>query len=439
MDPKPIRIYSVEDSPRLRYIAEIILGDILGLPWEVTSDKRKLRKCSVINYSSENIAGSFRILPHPLLFEKGVFPREINISRWSGLPVFFCVPGEADLPFDIFAASFFLISRYEEYTDHEADEHGRFRASSSLAFKNGFLGIPVVDLWVKEMSKVFLRKFSNIAFKRNEFRSMLTIDTDQAYAYLGKNIMRSLGGVVNDILNKNHKLSERYRTITQGRKDPFDVFEYLSENIEKNQVDAKFFFPVGDYSKYDKNPSWKNVEYRKLITGIAARYKTGLHPSYNSAGNAIMLRTEKERLSSIVEKDVTSSRYHFIKLSMPQSYRDLWNEGITGDYSMGYPDEVGFRAGIARPYCFYDVTEDKPTGLKVYPFQVMDGTMFQYKGLGPDVAKDLILKMINETRKVGGLFISIWHNTSLLDDEQWRCWREVFEFMLKNQAYDNLS
>jgi hypothetical protein len=41
--------------------------------------------------------------------------------------------------------------------------------------------------------------------------------------------------------------------------------------------------------------------------------------------------------------------------------------------------------------------------------------------------------MINETRKVGGLFVSIWHNTSLLDSDEWKGWREVFEFMIKNQ------
>jgi hypothetical protein len=118
---------------------------------------------------------------------------------------------------------------------------------------------------------------------------------------------------------------------------------------------------------------------------------------------------------------------------MPESYRYICGIGITGDYSMGYPDEPGFRAGISRPFYFYDLLEDRQTNLKIIPFQVMDVTLYHYKKLDPATAKELILKLIKETRKSGGLFVSIWHNTTLLEDVEWQGWREVFEFMLKNQ------
>src|SRR5450759_5771551 len=103
MDSRPVKIYSTEDVPRLRYIAGIILGDILGLSWEVVTDKRKLGKNPVINYSSENITGSFKIAPDSLLFETGIAPREIIISEWKSLPVFFPSSSDSDIPFDIFA------------------------------------------------------------------------------------------------------------------------------------------------------------------------------------------------------------------------------------------------------------------------------------------------------------------------------------------------
>ncbi len=119
---------------------------------------------------------------------------------------------------------------------------------------------------------------------------------------------------------------------------------------------------------------------------------------------------------------------------MPRTFRDLYSAGILEDYSMGYPDEPGFRAGIARPYYFYDVFEDRQLNLKIFPFQIMDGTLYNYKKLDTAGAEEVILKLINETKKVGGLFVSIWHNTSLLDNEEWNKWRRVFEFMLKNQA-----
>lgn len=439
MDPRPVRIYSHEDVPRLSYIAGIILGDILGLSWEIITDKRKLWKHPVINYSAEDIPGTFRIIPDKLLFEKGISTRGIIVSKWKNLPVFFRSEGEADFPFDIFAASFYLISRYEEYSEYEPDEHGRFRAASSLAFRNGFLELPVVDIWAKELSLALLKKFRTIAFKRNEFSAMLTIDTDEPFAFLGKSIFNSLAGIVSDMANNSADVTRRYRTITQDERDPYDVFDYISENIERSQCDVRFFFPVGDSSKHDLNPSWRNPEYRKLISNVASTYKIGIHPSYCSAGNGDLIEEETGRLKAILERDIRISRLHYIRISMPQSYRDLANAGITEDYSMGYPDEPGFRAGIARPFYFYDIREEKQTTLKIFPFQVMDITLQDYKKLSPEISEKVIMDLINETRNAGGFFISVWHNTTLQDKGEWLKWRGVFEFMLKNQVNDSLS
>jgi len=433
MDSGPIKIYSAEDSPRLRYIAGIILGDILGLQWQVITDKRKLGKHPVINYSCDKISGSFKSCPESLLFEKGIVAKEIILSEWKELPVFFQIAPDSDLPFDIFAASFYLVSRYEEYLEFKPDEFGRFPSSSSIAFKNGFLGKPIIDLWAKELAKAFLKRLPNIVFRRNEYKALLTIDTDQPFAYQGKNIFRSIGDLFHDRNSTPVTVNNRYRIISKGEKDPYDVFDYIIETIENNSTDARFFFPVGGHSKLDKNPSWKNDEYRKLIHKIADKFPAGLHPSFIAGGDGSLISTEANHLHSILGTEVILSRFHYLRLFMPRSYNNILQAGISEDYSMGYPDEPGFRAGIARPYFFYNVSEDKQTNLKIVPFQVMDGTLYDYKKLDPLSSKEVILKLINETRKVGGLFVSIWHNTSLLDNEEWKGWREVFEFLVRNQ------
>lgn len=429
----PVKIYSDDDSPRLRYIAGIILGDILGLSWEIITDKRKLGKHPVINYSNDNISGSFKINPESILFEKEICPKQILISDWNGLPVFFQTTSDSDLPFDIFAASFYLVTRYEEYLEFEHDEYGRFCASSSIGIKSGFMEKPVIDLWARELSKSFLKRFPTLVFKRNEYKALLTFDTDQPFAYLGKNIFKSIGGFFHEQKGIPGSAASRYRIITKEKKDPFDVFDYMIEIIEKNGVDTKFFFPVGDHSKFDRNPSWKNEEYRNLIHRIGDKYQIGLHPSFVAGGDGSLIVNEVSRLRSILGKDVLLSRFHYIRLFMPRSYNNVLLAGISEDYSMGYPDEPGFRAGIARPYYFYNVSDDVQTNLKIIPFQVMDGALYDYKKLDPDTSKEIILNLINETKKVGGLFVSIWHNTSLLDNEEWKGWREVFEYMIKNQ------
>ncbi len=432
MQSGPLKIYSANDSPRLRYIAGIILEEILGLKWEIVADRRKLGKNPVVNYSNETLSGSFKIAPGSLLFEKGVSPKEIEISEWKGLPSLFQTSSDSDLPFDVFAASFFLISRYEEYLEFKPDIHGRFPCSSSFAFKNGFLDKPVVDLWAKELSKSLLKKFPNLVFKRNEYKALLTIDTDEAFAHRGKNIFKSIGNLFNDKKESLKTVNEKAHVI-KSEKDPFDVFDYIFDNIDKNKVDTRFFFPVGDTSKFDKNPSWKNDEYRALITKVSKKYLTGLHPSYSAGNDGVLIATEAKRLKTIIQKEINSGRFHYLRQVIPASYSYSVKAGISEDYSMGYPDEPGFRAGIARPFYFYNVIEDKTTLLKIIPFQVMDATLFEHKKLEPDPAKELILKIIKETRKVGGLFVSIWHNTSVLENETGMKGREVFEYLLKTQ------
>ncbi len=434
MESRAVKIFTSFASPRLDYIAGVIMGDILGLSWETVVDKRKFGKNYVINYSREKIEGAFNITPHHILFESDIYTQDITVVAWKNLPVFFQTEGGSDMPFDIFAASFWLLTRYEEYLENDHDEHGRFKASSSLASKKGFLGKPVIELWTREFAKTLLKKFTSLVFKSNDYRAKLTIDVDQAFAYRGKTLVRSLGGFIRDLTNNERNASDRYRILSGNEKDPFDVFDFIKAKINESGTDTGFFFPVGDYSLYDKNPSWKNEEYRKLISDIAGKYDTGLHPSYYSAEKFQSVASELDRLDSITEQKITKSRFHYLRFTLPDSYDFLIRAGISEDYSMGYAEEPGFRAGIARPFNFFNLKTNELTSLKIIPFQVMDTTFLHYKKTDPAFALEVMLNMISETRKVGGLFICIWHNNYLLDNAECAGWRETFETILEKQA-----
>ncbi len=433
MQVPKVKIYAKSQSPRLEYTAGIILGNILGLEWEIITDRRKIGKHPLINYSGESISGAFKICPDSLLFETGISRREIAITRWNDLPVFFQSQEGGDLPFDIFSASFYMVTRYEEYLDHVPDEHGRFRASSSLAFNNGFLDRPVVDLWTREFSIAFLKKYPSLAFKRHEFKALLTVDSDQPFAFLGRKLLVSMGGLMRDLATKKENVAERIRVVRRDKKDPYEVYDYILEKAKESCAEIMFFFPSGDHTKYDKNPSWKNMDYRELITRITSKHGYGIHPSYYAAENYNTLEEEISRLKTITGKEITSSRFHFLRLSLPVSYNNLSRLGITEDYTMGFAEEPGFRAGIARPFFFYNIKEEKVTKLKIIPLQVMDVTLYNYKKLDPVSSFGIVKKLIDETRRSGGLFVSLWHNTSLLETDEWKGWRMLFEQMLIEQ------
>ncbi|MFN8239930.1 MAG: polysaccharide deacetylase family protein [Bacteroidales bacterium] len=439
MDQGSVKIFTTRQVPRLDFIAGIIFGNILGLGYELVTDKRKIGKSPVINYSDEELKGSFRIIPHELLFETGIREQDISVTEWNGHPVFFETGNHADFPFDIFAASFYLVSRYEEYLPHKADEHGRFPGAASLAARNGFLMKPVVDTWAHELARAIIKKFPTLAFRKNTFSSLVTIDVDQPFEYLGKDVLRNIGGLFRDFSRKDGKASERYRIVTKGEKDPWDVFDFITGSINEHTADARFFFPMGDKSKYDRNPSWQNEDYRKLIRKLSSAFDFGLHPSYSSGSESGLLKTELKRLRSLTTNDINSSRFHYLLLNFPDSYRYLLASGIVNDFSLGFHDLPGFRAGIARPFRFFDLVSDHLTDLVLTPFQFMDATLYQYMKLDCNEAGKIVNDLISETARVGGNFVSIWHNTSLLDLDEWQCWRSLFVEMLKKCRNDNIS
>src|ERR1035437_1970538 len=108
------------------------------------------------------------------------------------------------------------------------------------------------------MVNAFLKKFPTLAFRRNDFKSLITFNADQPFAYLGKSLMRSIGGIIRDIANNEGHMGDMYKTVAKGEKDPFEVFDYIADLIKKTKADASFFSPVGKFSKHKKNPSGKN-------------------------------------------------------------------------------------------------------------------------------------------------------------------------------------
>src|SRR5262249_37872507 len=136
-----------------------------------------------INYSTATIAiDELRISPQLLLFEETIKPQTVECFDWNGIKAFF--KSDGDIPFDIFAASFYLLGRYEEYLPVEEDQYGRFAHTNSLAFKENFLHLPLVDLWIKELIKTIGQKHSVFNIQHSTFAFIPTYDIDIAYSYL---------------------------------------------------------------------------------------------------------------------------------------------------------------------------------------------------------------------------------------------------------------
>jgi hypothetical protein len=415
-------------TPRNQYIINHILGKMLSFEVKITENINELLEHQglKINYTDRKINQTINITPHPLLSLNGIFEQSFAFFYWKSIPAFFMTDNEADIPFDIFAASFYLITRYEEYFPLETDMHGRFKVAYSIAFRNGFLEVPIVDLWVSELGEMIKQKYPNVKLEEKKFQFIPTIDIDNAFAFKHKGLVRtSLGSARSLTKLQIDDLLKRTAVNLNLEYDPFDTYDELMQ-ILKDKPNSVWFILGGEYGSYDKNVPLRKKSMRKLVKRIANRYQVGVHPSYGAETSFERVKSELDALSKVINKKVVASRQHFLRLKLPQTYRLLNELGITHDYSMGYSNAIGFRASTCTPFRFYDLIDEKELPLVVVPFQVMDRALLDGLKYNARQAVDRTLEIANRVCKVGGIFVTIWHNESLSGINEWEGWEKVF-------------
>lgn len=426
-------IYTPQISNRVKYVFQVIFDDVWKIPYELTDDFQKFTDFSgpKINYSLTKTEDDLFVFPSGLLTEKDIVDQDIVVSQWQDVPVFFQTSTNSILPFDIFSAVFYLVSRYEEYLPHFRDHYERFMAKESLAFQNNFLQLPLVNIWLKMFQEIILDKFPDFTFPPQKFKYKSTIDIDNAFCYAEKGLVRSSASFVKSFMeNDKHKMKERWAVLTGQQKDPYDTYDLQLSLQKKYNMEVIYFVLLADYGLNDKNIPVTSRKFQLLIKHLSDHAEIGIHPSFASNYNNSSLVVEKSRLMDIVKRPVNSSRQHFLKLSFPFTYRELLNLDITNDYTMGYSSLPGFRASICTPYHFYDLELETSTSLFIHPFQVMDATFNYYLESSPEQSLDLIKKMVDEVKKVDGTFVSLWHNETWSEHEQWLGWSQLYAQML---------
>lgn len=424
-------IYTTRITNRLRYIFEHIFTDMFGFPISISTniDDFKAHKGPKLNYSFRRFGNELFFYATPLLFERGIKLQRIKTERYqNNIPVFFLCKNNSDIPFDPFAATFYLISRYEEYLPHTKDKYQRYPAQESVAYKNNFLQIPVIDHWLLLLKACLQRYYPNIVFKKRTYTFTPTYDIDIAWSYKNKGLLRNLAGTIVAAKRLDtHHISQRLQVLLAHEPDPYDTYNFQLALHHRLQLRAIYFFLVGEYGEFDKNVSLNNINYQDLIQHIGDHARVGIHPSYASNSDKKILSKEIKSLSAVLKRVVIKSRQHYIKLLIPNTYQNLIDRDITEDYSMGYPSQLGFRAGTACPFYFYDLNLEIKTGLKVFPFMVMDVTLKNYLKLSPKQVLPTVAPIIDAVKAVNGHFISLWHNDSLSETDGWEQWRKVYE------------
>ena len=422
-----ITLYVDQVSDRLIYTLDFVFKE-RGLEYVLTNDHLQFESLQTpkFNYSGRFFDGVLSFEPASVLFDEEIIVYEVHSGRFFE---------EDCLRFgkisDPLASIFYILTRMEEYTTSFEDQHGRFESKSSVLMKYGWLEKAMCDRWAIDFLR-FLKKNEILLEKPKVGKVKMnpTFDIDNAFAYQWKEGTRQWLSTLKDFLRFNkERINERAQVLSGARIDPYDTYDYML-SIADRGFDVNVFWLLGDYGRYDRNISFRDVRHQRLIRKMNLKTTVGIHPSYRSNSYQFHLTNEKERLEDILRVPVLHSRQHFLRMKVGVTYPQLLNIGIRHDHTMGYADHVGFRSGTARSHPWFDLKKNQPTELMIHPFVYMDGTLHEYMNLSVEAAKKRIETLYKEVETFGGTFSFIWHNETIGNYAKWSGWKEVLEFTL---------
>lgn len=409
-------VYTPRFNTRIDYAFRHIFENILGVSIAFTRNKEEFLQFedTKIVYGTESEAEGLNFIAHPFILEQTIKAQNLAFADWESLKIPFPV-NHSVFTFDVFSATFYLLSRYEEYIIKERDQHNRFEGKSSLASQSGFLNRPLIDEWAYSIADQIKKEFPDFRISPRQFHFQPTLDIDRPYFYLTDSYLKQ----------KVKKL--KY----QLKKDPFDIYEQVNLWDQQFGLNTLYFFLMGNQHENDVAPSADHPLFKELVQKTAAQHPVGIHPSYLSNTNPGEIRKERNLLIKMSQRKINMSRQHYLMLNFPKTYRDLIFSGIKEDYTLAYADLTGFRASTCTPFFWYDLEKETITDLLVNPIAVMDQTLRKYMELDPQEAIKLLSTLIENVKKVNGTFISLWHNESINDFRVWKGWKTVYTQMLE--------
>ena len=424
-------IYTQKITPRISYVFKHICTRILGLEIAFTSVIEELISHSgpKLSYGKQPMGNELFLQSEGLLTQQGFEAFDIITKEWEDTKCFFSTSSVSALPFDIFAASFYLMSRYEEYLPHVKDPLGRYPVTESLAFREGFLQQPVIDIWAYKLKEVLFVSFPKMKISSREMKIHNLVKARQPYAYIQRGFLRTIIGYGSDLWKlKIRTLIERSRVIMGLRKDPFHTFNWIINTAKRSRSELTVFFMLGDGLIFNESLNTQRRKFKMLVKYVSDYKEVGLIFSFAALRDYEILKKEKKRMEEITNRVLLSSMNAQFLVNLPEFYRNLVELEVERDFTMAYDSEIGFRASTCTPFLFFDLDSEIKTPLIIHPV-AMSTIAFENK-YDSDINKT-VNAVIESVNKVNGTLSMLFTNRDFSNVEKNKIWRSIFSEKLQ--------
>ncbi|HME11391.1 MAG TPA: polysaccharide deacetylase family protein [Candidatus Acidoferrum sp.] len=333
---------------------------------------------------------------------------------------------------DILLATLFTLCRTEETICSTRDEHLRFPASASLAARHNFLERPIVDEYGAAFEQVLsaLRPLWKRA--RQPLRTKLTHDIDLV------GIPFSLQATVGHTLKrKNPACTARDILAAASSTEPTDLYlvRKLAQISKSRGLHSAFYWKGSPRTPMDEGYDPFHPKVQRVLRDLQQQdFELGVHPGYDTFHARAELSREADRLREALGVKYPGGRQHYLRWS-PATWLDWEACGLRYDSSVGFADQLGFRAGTSVPYRPWSIAENRELDLIEVPLLLMDCTPVKYMGLPREEGLARIRQVIQRTATAGGVFTMLWHNAPLIDPEYDGWYEAILDLLPAGQNF----
>ncbi|QLC50178.1 hypothetical protein HWN40_07960 [Methanolobus zinderi] len=206
-------------------------------------------------------------------------------------------------------------------------------------------------------------------------------------------------------------------------QSPYLNFREIMDIEEQFGGKSSFYFLAADK---DPRRFRYDIEDTEAYMGeiVDRGWEVGLHGGYYSYANYNNLLYEKQKLESVLGKEVIGFRNHYLRLKINESWEMLSKAGFKYDTTLGFNNTVGFRNGMCHPFRPYNSEEKKTLDILEIPLNIMDVALCEYAGSFKE-AWELSKQILDSGEKYNGIITLLWHNNTF-SSPHLKDWKKLY-------------
>ena len=287
--------------------------------------------------------------------------------------------GEIRVGLDIFASSFFMLSRWEEYAlgrdkisfDLERSVY-QMDEDKLFCVKNNLTDRAVVHEYEFLLRSLMLKLGTDTQPER-QFSVLLTHDVDElGTAYFSDIFSRVFGKLKKRQIKAAYKILSRDLGLKFYASNRFKLFEKYLEQSRKYGYTDVFLMKCCERGEEECTYQLSDRCSGKVIKSLKKESAAiGIHPSPSTLNNDGQFIRECNRFQDAVGNKPLMGRNH--RLVYNTNTLHQWESASIHLVSnCAYQKRMGFRCGIAVPFPVFDINARKVTSISELPVLIMD-------------------------------------------------------------------